>query len=68
MTPDAATSVGESSQVDWTKAFTLDPINGSISVASAVDRMAGRILSFHVKATDRNGSGLSASLHLSVIK
>lgn len=48
--------------------FSIEPRNGTISVASAIDRLTGRILSYYIKATDRNGTGLSTTLPLSVIK
>lgn len=69
MTPDAIISDDFYNPLDWTTAFLVDPNSGVVSVASAVDRLVGRILSFQINATDRNGSGLSASstLHLSVI-
>jgi hypothetical protein len=69
MTPDAAVSDDYYNALDWTAAFVMDPSNGVVSVASAVDRLVGRILSFQINATDRNGFGLSASsaLELSVI-
>ncbi len=68
MTPDAAVSDDYYNQLDWTSAFVMDPNSGVVSVASSVDRLVGRILSFQVNATDRNGGGLSVSsaLELSV--
>lgn len=66
--PAARVSNDVNHLVDWTAVFSIDPSSGSVSVSSAVDRLAGRILSYQIKATDRNGNGLSASLGLSVIK
>lgn len=69
MTPDAVISEDYYNPLDWTAAFLMDPSSGVVSVASAVDRLVGRILSFQINATDRNGSGQSATstLHLSVM-
>lgn len=68
MTPDAVISEDYYNPLDWTAAFLMDPSSGVVSVASAVDRLVGRILSFQINATDRNGSGQSATstLHLSL--
>jgi hypothetical protein len=67
---DAAVSDDYYNPLDWTPTFIMDANNGVVSVASAVDRLVGRILSFQINATDRNGVGLSASsaLELSVIQ
>lgn len=68
MIPDQLVLNDLEDPLDWSSSFSIDATSGSVTVSSMVDRLAGRILSYQVKATDRNGSGLSASLHLSVIQ
>lgn len=47
--------------------FTIDPSSGIVSVTSRLDRLFGRIQHYQVKATDRNGKGMSSTMLLSVI-
>lgn len=47
--------------------FTINPSSGLVSVSSSLDRLSGRIQHYNVLATDRNGNGLSSTLHLSVL-
>jgi len=47
-------------------AFTIESSTGVVSVSSDLNNLAGRILHYQVRATDREGNGLSSTLHLAV--
>ena len=48
------------------KEFTIDSKTGVVSVADRLDRLNGRIQHYLVRATDRNGAGLTTTFQLSV--
>jgi hypothetical protein len=58
--------ITELSSSNGAGAFTIDSSIGAISVSSNLHDLAGRILHYQVRATDREGNGLSSTLHLSV--
>lgn len=60
-------SYEETLQLGELPPFSIGSHNGSISVASPINRLNGHILPHQIIATDRNGSGLSTSLDLIVI-